>query len=72
MRNVPPVVVSRGGIIDILPGGGKKIPAGAAAVDLTGKFIMPGLIDYQARLTTRERPPETARALLSASPCPAA
>ena len=39
------VVVIEGDEITSVSGGGSDIPAGATVLDLTGRFIIPGLID---------------------------
>ncbi len=61
------VISPEGRISDLFVSGSKKIPAGANVVDLTGKFMMPGMIDSHVHLMTRERPPEMMRGLLRAA-----
>ncbi len=39
------LIVSEGRISEIFAAGSKEIPADAKVVDLSGKFVMPGLID---------------------------
>ncbi len=39
------IIISGGRIADIFTAGKKKIPTGATVMDLSGQYVMPGLID---------------------------
>jgi imidazolonepropionase-like amidohydrolase len=56
-RTMTTLIVSQGRITDIFSTGSKKIPADAKIMDLSGKFMMPGLVDSHVHLATQERPP---------------
>jgi imidazolonepropionase-like amidohydrolase len=58
------LIVSRGRITDIFTTSSKKIPSDAKIMDLSGKFVIPGLIDSHVHLMTREIPAETTVAIL--------
>jgi imidazolonepropionase-like amidohydrolase len=56
------LVISGGRVKDLYPSGRKKPPAGATAMDLSGRYVIPGLIDshYHLNLGTRSRAVEEA------------
>lgn len=58
------LIVSNGRIVDIFPSKRKKPPIGATVMDLSGKFVMPGMIDTHVHLRSINRPPETTSAIL--------
>jgi imidazolonepropionase-like amidohydrolase len=68
---VPPrrdvtILVSNGRVAALQPGSA-PIPAGATVVDLTGKYVIPGLIDAHVHLGTQLRPPGVMAAILNAA-----
>lgn len=56
------IIVTGGRITDIFTSGKKKLPAGATVMDLSGQFVIPGLIDshYHLNLGTRSKAQEEA------------
>jgi imidazolonepropionase-like amidohydrolase len=56
------IVIARGRILDIYQSGRKRRPANATVMDLSGAFVMPGLIDshYHLNLGTRSKAQEEA------------
>ncbi len=58
------LLVSEGRIIDIFAAGSKQIPIDAKVIDLSGKFMMPGLVDSHVHLATQERPPGMIKGIL--------
>jgi imidazolonepropionase-like amidohydrolase len=46
------ILVDRGKIEDIFQTGSRKLPAGVRIVDLSGKFVIPGLIDAHVHVAT--------------------
>jgi imidazolonepropionase-like amidohydrolase len=46
------VVVRDGRVAELFPTGSRALPAGMAATDLTGRFLIPGLIDSHVHLAT--------------------
>ncbi|MHB1192933.1 MAG: amidohydrolase family protein [Longimicrobiales bacterium] len=46
------VIVGGGRILDVRPAGSGPLPAGAEVRDLTGKWIIPGLVDAHVHLAT--------------------
>ena len=46
------IVVMQGKITALFPTGSQPVPPGVAVVDLTGKFVIPGLIDAHVHLAT--------------------
>lgn len=46
------ILVNRGVIEDVFEVGSRAIPAGVRVVDLTGKFVIPGLIDSHVHVAT--------------------
>lgn len=61
------LIISEGKILDVFAAGDKKIPTGANVVSLSGKFIMPGLIDTHVHLGTQERAAGVMKAVLRSS-----
>jgi imidazolonepropionase-like amidohydrolase len=51
------LIVAGGRITDIFTSRGNKIVPGARVVDLSGKFVIPGLVDSHVHLATQERAP---------------
>ena len=47
------VVIQNGRIIDVYPSASRPVPAGATVEDLTGKWIIPGLIDAHVHIADR-------------------
>lgn len=58
------VVITGERITDIFPAGKKKLPAGATVIDLSGQYIIPGLIDSHVHLATGTPPKEARDRLL--------
>jgi imidazolonepropionase-like amidohydrolase len=56
------LVISNGHISDVYASGRKKPPAGATVIDLSGQYVIPGLIDshYHLNLGTRSKAEEDA------------
>lgn len=52
------IIISGGRIADIFTAGKKKIPTGATVMDLSGKFVMPGLIDSHYHLLPYDKEKE--------------
>ncbi|MFI5246719.1 MAG: amidohydrolase family protein, partial [Gemmatimonadales bacterium] len=52
------ILVNRGVIEDVFETGSRPLPAGARAVDLTGKFVIPGLIDAHVHVATDPSGPD--------------
>ena len=46
------ILVNRGKIEDVFETGSRALPAGVRVVDLTGKFVIPGLIDAHVHVAT--------------------
>ncbi len=61
------LIISEGRISDIFAAGSKKIPSDAKIMDLSGKFVVPGLIDTHVHLATQKRPPGAMKAVLRLS-----
>ncbi len=51
-RSNQTVLIRGDRITEIFPGGSKPLPAGATTVDLTGRFLIPGLIDTHVHVAT--------------------
>jgi imidazolonepropionase-like amidohydrolase len=52
------ILVNRGVIEDVFEAGSRSLPAGARVVDLTGKFVIPGLIDAHVHVATDPSGPD--------------
>ncbi len=52
------IIISGGRIADIFTHGKKKIPTGATVMDLSGQFVMPGLIDSHYHLLPYDKEKE--------------
>ncbi len=52
------VLIENGTISKISPDGEAKLPAGTETVDLTGKYVMPGLINLHVHLASSGKPPK--------------
>lgn len=55
------ILIRGGHIRDVFPSGRKRLPAGAAVLNLSGDFVMPGLIDSHYHLIPRTKEEEAAR-----------
>lgn len=55
------LLISGGYIVDKFPAGRKRLPAGATVMDLSGKYVMPGLIDSHYHFIPRSKEEQTAR-----------
>ena len=58
------LIIKNGRIADIFASGRKKPPAEATEIDLSGKFVIPGMIDTHVHLKSINRPPEITSAVL--------
>ncbi|MCA1624264.1 MAG: serine hydrolase [Acidobacteria bacterium] len=63
-RPMTTLIVSGGRIADIFMTGSRTIPSNARIMDLSGKFVIPGLIDTHVHLKSINRPPEIISAVL--------
>jgi imidazolonepropionase-like amidohydrolase len=57
------IIIADGRILDIYQSGRKRIPAGATVMDLSGRYVIPGLIDSHYHLNLGTRSKETEEAL---------
>jgi imidazolonepropionase-like amidohydrolase len=57
------VVVREGRIADLFPTGSRALPAGLTATDLSGRFLIPGLIDAHVHLATDPSGPDRRQAV---------
>ena len=55
------LLISGGYIEGVFPAGSKRLPAGAAVMNLSGSYVMPGLIDSHYHFIPRAKDEETAR-----------
>lgn len=63
----PATILVRGDRIEALLEPGRALPAGARVRDLSGTWVMPGLIDGHVHLGTRPRDPSMLQAMLRAA-----
>lgn len=61
------VLVRGSRIADVFPAGRQPLPADAQVVDLTGRYLIPGLIDAHVHLGTRPRPAGMMQQILRAA-----
>lgn len=55
------LLISGGRVADVFPAGRKRLPAGVTVMDLSGSYVMPGLIDSHYHIIPRAREEQTAR-----------
>jgi imidazolonepropionase-like amidohydrolase len=65
-RPATSILIEAGRVRGVYPDGSRPRPKGATAEDLSGRFVMPGLIDAHVHLTDEDTTPEQYRTLLRA------